>query len=1651
MPHFFVDMAKKEDKDIMNTDLTDIADSGVVAGVEDKDNSETDGKHSSEKKKKRSLASKIAWTFIWILLTPIILFLILAVVIYIPPVQKFAVDKAAEYLSEQMDMDVSVEKVLLRFPLDLSIGGVVAVQEGDTLLDAKSLVLNVRMQPLFEKKVEVDGVELDDVSVYTKNLIEACVIKGHVGRFRLTSHSTDLAEEVAVVSLASLSDANISLILADSVPEDTSVSEPVAWKVKLENVALENVALDLGLSPQADSVFAGVSIGDALLKGNLDLNSETYSVENLKVNNSALCYDICKGEVGERRTIFSMVDEMKKMGSVEVKDFDPNHIFLYDVALRLDSTEYKGTGDLHTAIKSFVAKERCGLEVVKANGGFVMDSVSLGVPEFFLNTANSSFQLSATMDLNAFDDSIPGTFGMKAKGSVGKGDILLFAAEYREMMNEGLPDKSFDITADIDGNLRSLRLNDLSVAVDGAFDAKAGGLVTNVMDSLLIGGKMTLDANLTDLGFVKGFVPKETANSFMIPRGMKLNVQGDMYDRKVSVDAGLHSGDCVVMLNADYSLYNDSYTADLDISDFVLNDFVPVTDTLRLTGSMTAEGRGLDVYSPRTWAKVGLLLDEAKMGTIDVSNTKALIGLENNQLSLDMNCNNDLLRTTFMLKSLLKENEINANLDIDLPYVDIKGLGFSPERLEVTTKGQFTFVSDMGDNFSLDSHVDGLGMMIGTDSINTEDLDIHAKIDATNTEAIINSGDLSFNFNSPNNLFRFIEKIVEMADFADKQLRNRDMDLDKLKAYMPLATLKATVGEENPLSRIMAVKGITFEDMEADFKMAPEYGVVGGAHVYGLTNDTVMIDTVFLRLWQDSTKLAFRSGVICKDQKLCPAFSAFVGGYADFDEADVRLLFMNKKKEKGVDFGVRANMMDSTIHVSLYPEVPIIAFRKFELNKDNYIDLYRNGKIMADIDLKSMEDSCSICLSSNPEEGYLQDARAIINNLNLADLMKVLPFMPSMSGLLNVDARYVQTTENFTVGSDMEVKKFSYEGMPVGDLRSVLHYEPSGQYTHDVSGTLSYNGSEVADIAGSYNAEGEGAMNAILSLKSLPLAIASPFIPEQMVRFGGFASGELSVAGPMDKLLFNGVIMPDSVTMKSDMYALDMRFANDSIEIKDSRLTFNRYSIYGAGENPLTLNGYVDFSNMDEMQLGLGLYGRDFQLINSKRTPKSVVFGKMYGDFFARLTGTTNDLSIRGMVKVLSNTDMTYIMDDTPLSVDYRLDDIVTFTDFTAPPDTTELNKEHVFTGMDMSVQLVVEDGARFHCEFSADRQSYIDVQGGGTLIMDYTPEGVLTLQGRYTLNEGEMKYTLPVIPLKTFTLKSGSYIDFTGEPMNPTLNIEATERTKASVSDDDGNNRSVNFDVGLKITNTLENMGLEFTIDAPEDMTIQNELAGYSTEEKNKLAVALLATGMYLSSTNSSGFSAGNALNSFLQNEINNIAGQALSTAVDVSVGMDQNTQDDGSTRTDYSFKFSKRFFSNRLSVVIGGKVSSDDGNGTSSGGTGTYIDDVSLEWRLDDGGTRYVRIFHEKNYDNLLEGELVENGAGIVLRKKMNNLSELFVFNSKKKQQEELERMRQRNSNKENNEQKNSVESQNKEREDNESESDSGNAVQETNDNAQ
>jgi autotransporter translocation and assembly factor TamB len=491
----------------------------------------------------------------------------------------------------------------------------------------------------------------------------------------------------------------------------------------------------------------------------------------------------------------------------------------------------------------------------------------------------------------------------------------------------------------------------------------------------------------------------------------------------------------------------------------------------------------------------------------------------------------------------------------------------------------------------------------------------------------------------------------------------------------------------------------------------------------------------------------------------------------------------------------------------------------------------------------------------------------------------------------------------------------------------------------------------------------------------------------------GYVTGNMDVRGPVSNPILNGAIATDSMHLASEMYSLDLRFPDDTIQVTQSHLDLRRIEAYSIGKNPLVMDGTIDFQDLSRILLNLNLSARDFELINAPKSAKAVAYGKVFVNIGARLSGTLNDMLLRGRLDVLGNTDVTYVLTDSPLTVDDHLAEIVTFVDFSDTLAVAEVTKTPP-QNIDMQLDIDIEQAAQVHCLLSLDGTNHLELEGGGDLTMTYTTQDGLQLYGRYTIVSGLMNYTLMVMSLKNFTIQNGSYAEFSGDILNPRLNIKASERVKTTVYE---NNvpRSVNFDVGLAISQTLNDMGLEFTLAAPSDLNVSNQLATMSQEERGKVAVTMLATGMYLteSGNGTSGFSATNALNSFLQTQIANISNRALST-IDLNFGIDNTNTASGGTQTDYSFSFAKRFWGNRISLIIGGKVSA--GSEATNNGE-AFINNVSLEYRLDKSATRYVRIYYDRDTESLLEDNIMEMGAGIVLRRKSSRLGELFIFRRK------------------------------------------------------
>lgn len=860
------------------------------------------------------------------------------------------------------------------------------------------------------------------------------------------------------------------------------------------------------------------------------------------------------------------------------------------------------------------------------------------------------------------------------------------------------------------------------------------------------------------------------------------------------------------------------------------------------------------------------------------------------------------------------------------------------------------------------------------------------------TTARITAGDLSLNLAADGDIPGLGSRLTTFTKAVNQQLAARAIHQDTLKALLPGLDFSLTAGRDNPLYKFARLKGYSFSEASVNLHTNTAEGIGGKAHIENLLVGAIRLDTIRSTIVQDHTGIQLY-GLLGNNKKNANPLSVRLRAYLLTNGAGLEMAYFDSKGRKGVDLGMEAAIADGGIGLRLYPRQPILAYRRFTVNEDNYISIDKDRLVKANVDLIA-DDGTGIKIYGQPADS-LNDLTLMVNSLNLGELSSVMPYLPAMSGVFSGDVHVTADLKKkeLTGVATLQADDFKYEGVALGNLGVEAIYLPKTGGEHHASAFVTAGDTEVLACDGTYYDRDGGSFRGEARLHDFPLRLLDGFLSGTDVALKGTAAGTLQVSGTPERIQLNGAFSPGESHIYSDVYGFDFRTEARDILIKNNRLHFDRYKLFSTGNEPLVLDGTLDMADFNKMKLDFTMNAKDFELINSKKKARSMVFGKVYTNFQGRLSGTTDNLSVRGKLDILDRTNVTYVLKDSPLSVDDRLHDLVRFVSFA---DTTKAEAPlPVPSGFDMTLGLSISNAARFHCNLSDDGRNYVNLEGGGDLTLRMTQTGEMRMTGQFTAGGGEMKYSLPVIPLKTFNLVPGSSVQFTGDILNPTLNIAAKERTKAVVTEDD-KQRSVAFDVGVAITKPLNEMGLEFTIEAPEDLGVQNQLASMSKEQRGKAAVTLMATGMYMTDQtmmSGSGFKASNALNAFLQNEIQQIAGSALKT-IDINFGMENGTSATGTETTDYSFQFAKRFWGDRISVIIGGKVSTGEDAKNSAE---SFIDNISIEYRLDRSAGRYVKVFYDRNAQDPLEGQLTKGGAGLVLRRKTDRLSELFIFKNK------------------------------------------------------
>lgn len=1501
-----------------------------------------------------------------IVAAPFVLLFILASLLYFPPLQEYAIRKAERAIANNSGLDITIGKIELSFPLSLTIEDFLLTDENDTIVCGENIRASISVLPLLKGEIYVNYIAIEKSRIDTRDLIEGTRIIGDIGFFRGVARGIDLIEQEADIRQLYIRDTDISISIGNRQDNnDDSETQPALWAFNLRKGKIENTALGIELLKDTTSISTRIE-GAVIERGVADIARERYELGEILLTNSEIAYN-------------------KGASSRETSPLD--HIEIEQINLSGKEIEM-----LQNTIKANIEKvtfaQREGIEITNGTAIFTIDENKIEIPDIYVASQNGSRIEGSIYAPIKISNETKENIGGSIIAFIKKRDVTPFLSVEQQKSIVTLPDSILESEIAMHGTVAHLSIDKVLLDIPLVANFEIEGDLKNINNEKKREGDIAINGEITNI------FPLLKKSSERTPVPISINGRTKLKENLIYTDINL---DAIGNghFAATYNIDQKSYEAKADFKNFGLAGSIPAIALDNIDARISLSGQGYDIFNKETYYQLTANIDTVRYD--GYSTSEVLINaFQANSFSLISLCSTaPYSNLSFTANSRIDTSRISTKIDLLVNNISLKETGISKEDIKGGADISIEASSDMketheftfkGSNIEIDTK-EGKSD-IEPIFINFATSPAQSHIDATNGDMNIN-GLLAGGYK---NLLSKIEVLNNMIEEARKS-EHTIYYANDLEKEIPEISIDFECGQQNILAKYLkANNNIGLKKAELAIKLDSTNGIKASGALYDFATNDTKLDTIRISAIQEKENIKYFAGVrstATTTQNKKQSFNAALFGNLRRDTLNTTFALYGNERENITKIVSRTILHPEGLNITFAPQAKFIG-TDISINDNNYIKIGKNSSISADVRAIDKENA-GVNLYTINDSIALQDISLELFNVKLKTATSMLPFVPDIAGTLYTDIHYRKDSSGIMFSSDIRGKDIVYEGNVLGDETIEIIYLPKEKETSLFSILLQHNEEETLNIQGYYN--GEKFINTSGTITQLPLRTINTILGDKELNIDGFIDGEITLKGDIESPETNGYIEFDSVYIDAPLLGSKLHPSEKRIEIDDNKILFDNFDIFTKGTSPLKVDGNIDIAQITNPRFNLRMQAKDCEVINNSRTKGAILYGKLFIDINSSITGPMQALKLYGNATILGKSNITYVMNDNSIADVNELEGLVEFVNFKDSTKTEAADESLNLGNITMGIALDVEDGTKINADFDANRTSYINLQGGGHLNMGYTSESGITLTGRYTLNNGEMRYNLPIIPLKTFNISPGSYVSWTGDALNPTINITALERVGAPVSIEGIGRQVVAFDVGVVLKNSLDNITPSFTIQAPENAAIQDELNTLDAETLNKYAITMLITGAYVG--DNGGLTVSNALTSFLDSKINNIAGNAMKD-VSVNVGItDVENSDTGDSYMNYSFSFAKKLWNDRFTIIIGGEVNS----GNHPEMEQSFINNVSLEWRITPNSNRFLRIFYDKNYESILEGEITETGVGYVYKRKLDSLNELLFIKKHKK----------------------------------------------------
>lgn len=1538
------------------------------------------------------------------------------VAIYIPAVQDFALQRALTAVNRGDSLHVEVGRLRLRPPLKLEVDRALVVIQGDTMLQAGRVDVDVALRAIFYGNAAVDNINLEEIRLAIGNRDSALYLGALVNHAVVDDASYSLWNKQLDVSRLSVDGASVALDLQPT-PSDTVTkpeSESLPLDITVKEVALKNLGYSMTMPPVIDSLTASVPDG-RMSRVRVSLKGRSVKADKVSIDSVSARYltaattastpteptavtdsvaDSRPWTVGVNHIALTATEALyATTGAIPMPGFDPSYINARDISIEIDSFLNRGA-DIRVPVRRIAATERCG---VKANlsGHFSMLDGVISMPDAVVSTLYSRLNINFVAGFGTA--TLPDPLLLKTQGYLSPLDAAMILPAMQPLAS-GLPvGTPVNIDADLSGGNNLLIVNNISVEIPHILELAASGEIANPTDPEQASGVVNIFGRMASEKWLKPTLLAARLDKVVAVPPITLN-------GKVTAGNGLISGTLKAMthkgrlaLDARWRGKSEQYAVGVKASDFPVEAFLPMLGVRNVTADVSLQGRGYNPLSHNTSLK-------AQLDVTSVNYLKKTYG----NVSLSALLDKGLATAHAVSHNHDAAFDITATGNLDrLPYdwtidarvdnLDLQAMGITDSLTRGTAviNGNVSIGRLTPLECAAEIDVPHINLETSAGAINTTNLSLTFEATDSSTLATLLNHDLSARLHSPQPLDSIVSRLSTLAPLVDTIIAKRDVDVKLLQRSLPPLSLKMTGGQDNVLNHFLESGGMSFTRL--DLAMVNDSAINLDGDVRGLTVGKTLLDTITASVNQRGDRLRYRVHLGNRPGTLDSWARVSVGGTLGGNHATVLLLQEDINGKTGYRLGFDTRLSPEAIRVKVVPSHPIIGYKDWHVNDSNFIYLNtRHHHFDADLAMSSAESSLRL-FTEHGEDSLQEDVVLKINDIKIQEWMVVNPFAPAVAGDVSADMRFAWTPGAIDGTGVVSLTDLTYGKDRVGTFDLGLDLSTNTQGTIRANASLLVDGVKTVTARGTVN-DSTATNPFMLDFRMIrfPLSVLNPFLPREMARINGTLNGSMDITGTPTRPIFNGFLNFDSTTMAIPMAGTTYRFSNEKIAMDSNVVTFSNFAIKGANDNPLTINGTVDARHLNDIKIDLAASARNMQAVGSKKRRGVQLYGKAFVDLDATVNGSLSRLDVNADVSLLPATNVTYILADaTDNLVSQSKTDIVTFVNFADTARVAELDSVTPGTmAVEVNARLNVRQGSTVTVDLSTDGKNRVQLQASGTLNYGLNYMGDSRLTGRLNLNNGFVRYTPPLMSEKLFTFLPESYVSFTGPIMNPYLNIKAVDVLRANVQQEGQNSRIINFDVTLSVTNSLEDMDVAFDLSTDDDITVANELQSMSPDQRANQAMNLLLYNVYTGpGTKATSSLNGNPLFAFLESQVNSWAANNIK-GVDLSFGIDQYDRTYNgmsTTATQYSYRVSKSLFNDRFKIVIGGNYASDvdpDQNLQQN-----LINDISFEYFITPTGSMYVKIFRHTGYESILEGEVTQTGVGFVYKRKLRRLRDLFT----------------------------------------------------------